>query len=218
MPTDFGTLFPLFIIVLSLLFLVVLFIIFYPLIKKSYFKKHFDNVYGRQIYKLSNKQDYYLINRLALESDDKVTHVDIDHLLCGDKYIYVITDAYFDGALNAKANDRSWIYYERKNRKEYYKRKIENQIFVSESKTKRLMEITNLDSSLLISILLVNNNCQINEDFVLNKDNSFLIPIGKLNKLIHNLEKRNVGNINQVELKNAVNDIAHLNLNRKHGK
>ena len=80
------------------------------------------------------------------------------------------------------------------------------------------MEITNLDSSLLISILLVNNNCQINEDFVLSKDNSFLIPIGKLNKLIHNLEKRNVGNINQVELKNAVNDIAHLNLNRKHGK
>lgn len=218
MPNDFGTLFPLFLIVATLLVLTILFIILYPLIKKAYIKKHYLNYYGRQIYKLSNKEDFYLINELSLESDDKVTKVNIDHLLAGDKYIYVITDAYFDGALEAKASDRSWIYYERKNRKEYYKRRIDNQILISEGKMKRLMEITSLDSSLLISILLVNNNCQINEDFTLEKDNSFLVPIGKLNKLIINLEKRNVGNINPTELKNAVNDIANLNLNKKHGR
>lgn len=216
MSKDNGTLLPLFIVVSVLFLLTVLFIILYPTIKKLYFKKHFLSVYGKQIYKLANKQDYYLINNLALKGDDEVSNVKIDHLLCGNKYIYVVSDSYFDGALDAKAKDRSWIYYQRKNRKEFIRRKIDNPILIAENRTQRLMNITNLDASLLITIILINNNCQINEDFELAKDNTYLIPIGKFNKLISNLEKRDVSNINPVQLKNAVHDIANLNLNKKH--
>lgn len=202
------------IVLISLLILTIIFIIIYPSLKARLFRKKYLEIYGRKIYKYANKEDYYLINKLSLESDDG-SRIDIDHLLGGNKYIYVIKDRYYEGALEAKASDNSWIYYERKGRKNYLKKKIDNPVLLNELRVKKLCEITALDPTLFISVVLINNEVGINEDFSLEKDNSYIVSRNRFNKLINNLEKRNVSDINQRDLKNAVNDIAHLNLNKK---
>ena len=72
-------------------------------------EKRYINIYGRKIYHIALDNDYYLINNVKLAShDDKIAS--INHLLFGDKYIYLISDYYYRGEVSAKESDLSWIY------------------------------------------------------------------------------------------------------------
>ena len=107
-----SSLIALFIVLAILIALSILFIIFFPKLYKKHLRKNFVSVYGKQVYKLALHEDYYLINRLLLKTMDGTT-IDIDHFLCGNKYIYVIKDYYFEGALSAKEYDHMWWYYKK---------------------------------------------------------------------------------------------------------
>ena len=97
-----------FIALAVVLVLLIIFFVIYPFIRRAYIKKHFIEVFGKKIYKIALHDDFYLINRLLLKTMDG-TSIDIDHLLCGNKYIYVIHDEYFKGELYARIQDRTWI-------------------------------------------------------------------------------------------------------------
>ncbi|MCR5333251.1 MAG: NERD domain-containing protein [Bacilli bacterium] len=196
-------------IALAIVFVVLLiFFILFPLIKKSVLKNRYISSYGRDIYHIANYYDYYLINRLLLKANDD-SYIDIDHLLLANKYIFVIKDYYFEGSLLAKDNDNSWVYYFG-NYKNPQKKLLNNLLKENDNRLKKLSMITGLDKSMLISVVLVNNDCDLKyqkED----SEEAYLIKRNELKKLIEQIEARDVSPLNVEQLSYAVHDIARLN-------
>ena len=200
-------------IVLAIIFVLsFLFFIFYPLIKRSVLKRNFVRSYGRTIYQLANVHDYYLINTLLLKANDDST-IDIDHLLLADKFIFVIKDYYFNGSLHGKDSDNSWVYYFGKvsNPK---KKIIKNPLKENNERLKKLSMITGLEKSLLIPVVLVNDDCDLVFEAKDQIDN-YVIKRDQFKNLLASIENRDVAPLKADQLSYAVKDIAELNL-RKH--
>lgn len=204
----------LFVVLAAVLVLVIIYIIFHKQVFNAYVRKNYLKYYGRKIYKIARDYDYYLINQISLENHDNTT-VDIDHLLFGDKYLYVITDYYFKGLLRAKEIDNSWIYKPRtKNEKNRY---ISNLTNKAKTLVKELANVTALDENLFIPIVVVNQDCEI-EEYEHTENNPFLVRIGQLTKLVTTIENRKVPPLEEKQVYFAVRDIARLNKNERHIK
>lgn len=204
----------LFVILAILLVLVVLYIIFHKRIFDSYIKNNYVKYYGRKTYKIARDNDYYLINEISLENHDNST-VDINHLLFGNKYLYVISDYYFKGNLKAKEVDNSWVFkpLEKEEKIKY----VNNLINKSRQLTKDLSSVTSLDEHLFIPIVVINQDCVI-EEYVHSENSPFLVRINQLAKLIETIENRNVSPLEERQVYFAVRDIARLNQNKRHIK
>ena len=60
------------------------------------------------------------------------------------------------------------------------------------------------------TVVVVNNDCKINE--LANNDNdSYVVKIKNLEKLVKEIEGRDVGEIDQMQLLNVVNELANRN-------
>lgn len=201
----------LFVALAILTFLSIIFFIVFPFAKKSFLKKNFVKAYGKEAYKIANFYDLYLINRLILKSNDD-SRIHIDHLLFGNKYIFVIKDFYFDGQLKGKEIDQSWVYYfgkEKDPKKEY----VKNPLLENKERVTKLSMLTGLNESFLISVILVNDGCDLSLE--LNEsDNQFVVKKSELKKLIEKVEARNVAPLNDEQLSYAAKDIAALNINK----
>jgi hypothetical protein len=177
-----------------------------PLMKQSYYRHHLVKIFGKFIYHIALYSDYYLINNMSLRLDpDHTAH--IDHILFGEKYIYVIKDKYYKGALSGKENDESWVFFPDDRRKSRY---IDNPLKVNRVRTEKLGLFTGLDEDLFISIIVVNNDCLL-EKFESFSRRDYVVQVGKLNKLIEAIESRSVPKINEQQLEQAVQDIAQIN-------
>lgn len=201
----------LFVALAILTFLSIIFFIVFPFAKKSFLKKNYVRSYGKEVYKIANFYDLYLINRLILKSNDD-SRIHIDHLLFGNKFIFVIKDYYFDGQLKGKEVDQSWVYYfgkEKDPKKEY----VKNPLLENKARVNKLSILTGLNESFLISVILVNDSCDLS--LTLNEsDNQFVVKKSELKKLVEKVEARNVAPLNDEQLSYAAKDIAALNINK----
>lgn len=200
----------LFITLAALLVLAILLLIFYPRISRALMRKNFVRAYGKKIYKIALYNDFYLINQVCLESHDNQT-ANINHLLFGNKYIYLISDYYFRGELHAKENDNSWVYHpvDKKQKVRY----IDNPLFINHALVEEVSKITGIDESLFIAVVVINTDCDVKGFESKNKTN-FLVHINKLPKLVDTIENRDVSPLKDKSLYYAVQDIARLNLNK----
>ena len=97
-----------FIIVVPIVVIVCLLIfVVFPLIKRRNNKK-FKEYYYKKLYQISNNKDYLLVNNFAFAFDDKYKYK-IDHMLFGDKYIYLILDYRFEGHLTGDQHDSNIV-------------------------------------------------------------------------------------------------------------
>ena len=204
----------LFISLAILLVLVILSIIFLPSFLRKYYRKNYVEIYGKKIYRYALHNDLYLINVLELKGNDDQL-IKIDHLLFGNKYIYIIKDFYMPGNIEAKENDPSFIYTTLgKNPKKYY---IDNFLFKNDELAKKVSSNLGLSRSLFIPISIVDNDADFGDFHPEIKDN-YLIHISNFNKLIDSLESRKVAPLNDEQLKYAVKDVNRLNERRKTNK
>ncbi len=181
-----------------------------PWIKHGYFKTHLVRIYGKFVYHIALYGDYYLINKMNLPIDsDHTAH--IDHILFGEKYIYVIKDRYYNGSLSGKENDESWVYFPDDRRKSRY---IDNPLKINRQRTEKLGLFTGLNEDLFISIVVVNNDCLLDK-FESTSRRDYVVQIGRLHKLIEAIESRSVPKINDAQLEQAVQDMAHINQETK---
>lgn len=204
----------LFISLAVLLVLVVLFIIFYPKFYKAKLKKDFVSIYGKKVYRYALHNDLYLINQLELKgNDDQI--IKVDHLLFANKYIYVISDYYLPGSIEAKENDQSFIYksYEKDSEKIY----IDNLLIKGRELTNKVAFNLGLKENLFISIALVDDNADFN-GFKSSSTDNYIVHLSSLTKLLDSIESRNVAPLNDDQLKYAVKDINRLNERRKREK
>jgi len=197
-----------FIVTATLAGLLLVFIVLFKPIKRHAFRRNFIRIYGRMIYKIALDYDFYLINQFGLVREENAIKT-IDHILFGSKWIYVIKDCCYFGAILAKENDASWIHYISKKKKRY----IDNPLKTNAENLNQLSMITQIDKNMLISIVVINDDCHI-EPFERTSKTNFFVPRNQLPKLIKALENQEVESIDEVALDRAVKDIYRLNLNR----
>ncbi|HOH68399.1 MAG: hypothetical protein WC160_01635 [Bacilli bacterium] len=198
-----------FIITASLTGLLLLFIIFYRPVKRAILRRHYVWFFARYIYRIALDFDYYLINQFAYIHSNREEKT-INHILFGSKWIYVITDGYYPGAISAKENDVSWIYYSSRKKKAY----IDNPLRINADNVNQISMITDVNKDLLISIVVINDDCHV-EPFDGTSKTNFLVKKSQLRHLIKALEGRDVDNIDEKALAKAVTEIHALNRNKK---
>ena len=201
----------LFVILIVLLFAIVLFAVVFKPIKRAIYSSKTINIYGKRIYKIARDNDYLLLNNFDYKLADG-TKFHIDHILFGEKYIYVFKDVYFDGGVSARENDNAWVYFH-KNGKKQVKEFVDSPLKRASMLTSYFSQATRLSPSFFKSIALINDDCAI-EDFKQTSNNIYLSTPKKVNKLIENIEKTDIKPLNQKQLEMAVKDIAtRLNIN-----
>ena len=133
----------------------------------------------------------------------------IDHIIFGDKFIYLINDSYYEGDLSGNYDDASFVYFSKKGTKQY----TDNPIQQSKNLLSRLSMSIAVDGSLMIGITLVNNSCHIS--LKSNSKQFYIMQLKNLSALIKAIESRNIPSINPKQLEHAVGAIYKLNKNKK---
>lgn len=184
-----------------------LFWVLYGPIKRFLMRRHTVRMYYHKVNRVVLDHDFYLINNFENKTGEESFH--IDHIVIGDKYIYCIRDRYYDGALVIKEDNDGWLYYH--GRKKII---VPNSLSMNLLRMERLSLMSGIDIKLFISIVLINDDCLITP-FESTKDNSFLVSLKHLPKLIEYIESRDVEILDPHTSAVAARDFSELNL---HGK
>ena len=162
--------------------------------------------YYRKIYSYTCNRDFYLINNFVFRLDSKHNTL-IDHMLFGDKFIYVIMDKYYEGDLTGNSYDPDLILIGKNGSKNY----VDNPFVAFNKLLSRLSTVTGISTDLMIGITMVNNDCRMNIQS--SSKQFFMIQRNRFKKLVDTIEQRPVGKINAKSLQEAV--LTVNNLNRK---
>lgn len=193
-----------FIGVVALIVVVALFLLIFFPARRFLHKARFDYLFYRKVRKVALDKDYYLINRFVFFIDEKST-ARIDHILFGNKFIYLIMSQYYDGDLVGKQNDRSLIVVNKKGHKSYADNPIERSKFLAS----RLSMSTGIDTVFMIGIVMVNDECKI--AYESSSKQFYIIQRSRFPALIKAIESRKIGNINAERLDELVKSIDKLN-------
>ncbi|HZJ89910.1 MAG TPA: NERD domain-containing protein [Bacilli bacterium] len=197
-------------IVAGIVVLVTILVVVILVIRKRHLKKRFQVKYFYpHVYKTALYYDYYLINTFNIALTSQLD-LKIDHLLFGNKYIYIINDYIYEGILTGNKQDRSWILKDLKGEESY----ITNPLKVNDEIRKKLSLKTAIDDATFICITLVNNKTDINNLHVNTKDN-YIIDIKDFMKLIEAIESRKVSALNAEQLQKRVIEFDKLNMFKK---
>lgn len=177
-------------------------------ISHYYKRKNFQIQFYKKVYQTALDYDYYLINQFVFRIDDNKNAL-VDHVLFGDKFIYVITSQYYEGDLVGKATDGSLVFISHRGKKAY----TDNPIIQSKNLTKKLSAATGLNASLLIGIVLINDDCKV--QVTSDSKQFYIIQRKRFPALIRAIEKRPLPAINEQQLANAVQAIAEANRRKK---
>ena len=197
-----------FVIIVPIVLLIFLFICVYIPASGAYRRKHFQVHFYKQVYRVALNNDYYLINQFVFKVDPS-KNATVDHILFGSKYIYVIVSKYYQGDLVGKYLDKSLIFISHKGKKCY----TDNPFNEVKLLTSKLSSSTSIDASLMIGIVLINDDCKV---AVQSESKQFyIIQRKRLPSLIKAIESRPVSTINETQLGKAVQSIAKLNKRKK---
>jgi hypothetical protein len=196
--------------VLSSISLGSLLLLLLPSIKDWIYKHRYMEIFHKTIMRIAEDQDYQLINPVLFKLDDS-TFLKIDHLLFGDKFIYVIKDEYYNGALLGKLKDQNWLFHHFDKQKGKY---VTNPFMVNARRIEKLSLLTQLNENLFVSIIIVNDEAMI--DRVSRGETlSFMVSIKKLPRVIAAFEDRNVMKLDAEKTQLAVNSIYRLSEENK---
>lgn len=197
-----------FLIIVPTIVVIAIAVLIYLLNRRHMMKKNFKYFYYKRLYKIAMDRDYYLINDFLFKIDD--SHVGrIDHILFADKYIYIMTDSYFNGDIIGKEDDKSVIVLGRDGKKYY----DDNPLITNKKLINKLSLITGINPALIIGICIINDNCRYG--IQTSSKSFYYIQSNKLKALIKAIESRQVGTINKEQLASAVKSIDKLNRRKR---
>ena len=203
--TDIQLAFVIIVPIIVFLFLVIC--LYFP-ISGAYRRKYFQIHFYKQVYRVALDHDYYLINQFVFKIDS-TKNATVDHILFGGKYIYAIISKYYQGDLIGKYADKSLIFISHKGKKCY----TDNPYNEAKYLTSKLSSSTGIDASLMIGIVLINDDCKV---AVQSESKQFyIIQRKRFPALIKAIESRPVETINEAQLEKAVQSIAKQNKRKK---
>lgn len=202
----------LYIIAACLISLLILGLFFAPFIYKASLRKKYKKSYYKKINKLVIDKDYLLINNFIIKNLD----IKIDHIVFAHKYIYIIKDSYYDGAIEGKIKDNKWVYYPYKNRDVLT---VDNPYINLHQNLETLIQLVGLNKGLFYMISIINDDVFVNIENHKVKNYS-IATRSTLISTIEDIENAaDLKDINQDELLAAAKGIARINErnNKYHG-
>lgn len=195
---------PLTIILGSIIAITLIFLVLFFLIRKKLIRDNFKKYSAKLVYNIALDNDFYLINDLLLPLNDE-EHMHIDHLLFGEKYIYLISSRKYSYQVKGGEYDNSWVYLNNKKIPEF----IDNPVLMNKKRIEKLSMITNIKLDYIIGIVLTNDEAYF--DNKISDESNLFVPYSKLRKTIKKFETKPVKKINNNDLAMAVKDLAKLN-------
>lgn len=168
-------------------------------------KERYRYIYYKKVREIADKYDYYLVNNVGIDSRDEVI-CKIDHILFANKFIYVIKDRYYRGAISGEKDNVKWYFHP--NDTEVLE--MDSPLIQNSRRVDHLSAVTQIDRSYFISIVIINDNCEVKSNNDLNSDDSYIVSLSQLPRLIKFIESRKVAKLDPAQLEKAVNDIARL--------
>lgn len=197
-----------FILVVSLVVVVSFFILVFFPIRRFINKTRFLFLFYKKVRSVAIDRDFYLINQFVFYTDEKNKDM-IDHILFGNKFIYLIISQYYEGDLVGKQIDNSLVQVNKKGEKKYCDNPVERSRFLMS----RLSMSTGVDTVMMIGIVMVNDNCKLQIES--NSKQFYIIQRNKFPALIKAIESRKIGNINPTQLENLVKAIDKQNKKKR---
>jgi len=156
--------------------------------------------------------DYYLINKLEIQlgTNDSLF---VDHMLFGNKYIYVINDYLFKGVLTGNRQDSKWILKDKKGQEIM----VDSPLLKNKLLVEKLSLRTSIDHEKFIAITLVSKDTKIT-DLDVNDSSNFVIDTRDFMKLILKIEGRDISPFIPDDLLQRVHEFDRLNLRKKRGQ
>lgn len=171
--------------------------LFYPL-NILFYRKYFNYRYYYKISRLTQKKDYRLINNFYFKIDE-TSQAHFDHLLFGEKYIYAISDKYWEKGILGKPQDESWLLGKNHKQRTF----IDNPLKKNELRIEKLSLISGISRDMFVTIVLVNNNCLVDEKLMLN-DKNIIVKEKNLYKVIAKFENSSISKINEEQLQKVI--------------
>lgn len=192
-----------------ILIIISLFLVFYHQIVLCIEKLFFRSRVYKKVYSIAKNNDYYLLNKVAINVEGKVIH--FDHLLFGNKYIYCIGAKYYSLAINGNYNDSSWFRYKSNNNFVY----IKNPMKLHRERVNYFSGLISSSLDLFIATIVVNNSCLVNDIKESGKYNR-IVRIRDLEKTIKEYENDgSVDPIDPVLLHQLVQDVHRNGIENK---
>ena len=157
--------------------------------------KTFEKLCKGKVKRFAKRNKLLVIENLNLLNYQR-EKIEIDHVVFGKKYIYVITDFLVRGFVKGEINDNSWVYFNTNTKSTRY---INNLYKVSDQNIAEFSEILGINTDPIVAICLVPNEC----DFSIKESESgkkIVTHYSSINKKIKEFEKRNIGSLNEKQI------------------
>ena len=192
-------------IVLSFLILVGIIVLFILLHK--YAKDIFRHKVWKKLYKLAQNYDYFLLNDVNLRIESN-KNIHIDHLLIGDKFVYVIATRLYEDNIEAnKLYDPKWNIVASNGT---FIKAVTNPVIVNEKRTVMLQSFLGCSKKgeMFKSIVVVNDNIDLKVGTSTTSKGSYLLKKKEVYKTIKRIEKESELNpFDEEQLQKVVNRI-----------
>ena len=169
----------------------ILFMVFIRKMKPETFKRLCE----KKVRRFAKRNDLLCIEKLNIENFQR-ENIELDHVIFGKKYIYVISDSLLHGFVKGEANDNSWVYYNVVTKKPEYTTNLNN---LSMQNIQEFAGILGINSDPIIAICVVPNECDFSVKDLEN-DKVVIVHYSSLNKKIKEFEKRNIGTLNEKQI------------------
>lgn len=103
----------------------------------------------RILKKYAEEKDFLYLSDLCLRVEPG-KYIDLDYVIIGDRFIYVIANKFYDGFLSGKDNDDKWVLSDGKDADI-----VDNPILENELKIDYLSRILNVNPNVLVNIVSV---------------------------------------------------------------
>lgn len=157
---------------------------FYSPVKRFLWHQKPRKLFYRHVMRVVLNGDYYCVNDVALRVDEHTTTM-VDHIIGGDKFLYIISDRYYEGVLKAHPDEPGWLLYQKHGQKV----DLPNPLLENQLAMERLSIVSGINTSFMVGIVLINDSCFLNP-FSNEEGESLLVPLSKLESVIASYEKR----------------------------
>lgn len=188
-----------------LVLFVVAFVLFLVVLRKMT-PETFQKLCEKKVRRFAKHHKLLAIEKLNILNYSR-KRIDINHVVFGRKYIYIITDLMLKGFVKGEVNDNSWVYFNKIEKKPEY---IDNLGMDSDKNIQEFAGILGINDDPIVAITLVPNEC----DFSikqLGNDRKLVVHYSSLARKIKECEKRPIGSLNKDQIYEQYNAIKERN-------
>lgn len=166
----------------------------------------FDLYCEKLVKHFAKRNKLLCLTRLNISNFER-NRISVNHIIFGKKYIYLISDFKLNGFVYGGKDDKSWIYYNRHEKKNKY---IVNLNELANQNIKEVSALLGVNSDPFKSICLISNNCDFNlknQD----KQTNHVVHFMGLCRKIRKLEKSNIDSLDKEQIYEEYTKIKETN-------